>query len=179
MVKSGIRCGVHAMDEGFSKMVIMREYLSGWAEAKPLRNADRKSVVAFIYEWITRFRIPGGIIHGNGRENLKITKELIERYPIRNVSISYRPRANGLIERGHQQLVDALAKLGRQWVLSTVGRQNHHPGINRIHTIQTSIRPRLCTTSGIYSSQLGDNQLASGSISRGLVSKSPAAISHT
>ena len=38
------------MDEGFTKIVAMREYLSGWIEAKPLKKADSKSVAAFIHE---------------------------------------------------------------------------------------------------------------------------------
>jgi len=39
-------------NEGFSTIVAMREYLSGWVEAKALRNADSKNVAAFIHEWI-------------------------------------------------------------------------------------------------------------------------------
>jgi len=52
------------------------------------------------------------IIHANGSENHKIAKELLERYRINNVSIaSHHPQSNGVIERGHQPIVDALAKL--------------------------------------------------------------------
>jgi len=39
-------------NEGFSRIIAMREYLSGWVEAKTLRNADSKIVAAFIHEWI-------------------------------------------------------------------------------------------------------------------------------
>ena len=39
-------------NEGFSRIVAMREYLSGWVEAKVLSNADSKSITAFIHEWI-------------------------------------------------------------------------------------------------------------------------------
>jgi len=38
------------VNEGFSRIVAMREYLSGWVEAKALRNADYKNVVALIHE---------------------------------------------------------------------------------------------------------------------------------
>lgn len=67
-------------NEGFSKIVAMGEYLSGWVEAKALRNADSKSVAVFVHEWIVRFGIPGMIIHDNGSENKKITKILIDRF---------------------------------------------------------------------------------------------------
>jgi len=36
------------MDKGFSKIVAMRKYLSGWVEAKSLKKADSKNVAAFI-----------------------------------------------------------------------------------------------------------------------------------
>jgi len=105
------------LNEGFSKIVAIREYLSGWIEAKALRNADSKSVAAFVHEWIVKFRIPVMIIHDNGPENKKITKILIDRYRIWNVSVaSYHPQSNAVIEREHQQIVDGLAKLGPKWV---------------------------------------------------------------
>src|SRR5258706_3396685 len=41
----------------------------------------------------------------------------MQRYNTRNVPIAaYHPQSNGLIERGHQQIIDALAKLGPKWV---------------------------------------------------------------
>jgi len=105
------------LNEGFSKIVAMREYLSGWIEAKALRNMDSKSVAAFVHEWIVRFGIPGMIIDDNGLENKKITKILIDRYCVRNICVaSYYPQSNAVIERGHQQIVDGLAKLGPKWV---------------------------------------------------------------
>jgi len=107
------------MDEEFMKIVAMWEYLSEWIEAKPPKKADSKSVAAFIYEWITRYGVPGMIIHDNGSENQKIAKELIDRYRINNINIaSYHPQSNGLVESRHQKIVDALAKLNNnnKWV---------------------------------------------------------------
>jgi len=104
-------------NEGFSRIVAMKEYLSGWVETKALRNADSKSVAAFIHKWIVRFGVPGIIIHDNGAENQKIMKVLIKRHCIKNISIAtYHPQWNTLVERGHQQIVDGLAKLGPKWV---------------------------------------------------------------
>jgi len=88
--------------EGLSRIVAMRKYLSGWVEAKALRNADSKSVAAFVHEWIVRFGVPGIIIHDNGGENQKITKVLIERNRIKNISIAtYHPQSNAVVERSH------------------------------------------------------------------------------
>jgi len=68
------------MDEEFTKIVVIWEYLSRWIEVKPLKKAYSKSATAFIHEWITRYGVPGMIIHDNGSENQKIAKELIARY---------------------------------------------------------------------------------------------------
>jgi len=105
------------LNKGFYNLVAMRKYLSGWIEAKAFKNADSKSVAAFVHEWIVRFGIPGMIIHDNGPENKKKTKILIDRYRIRNVCVaSYHPQSNAVIERGHHQIVDGLAKPGPKWV---------------------------------------------------------------
>jgi Integrase core domain. len=46
-----------------------------------------------------------------GTENLDLTKDLLEKHRIRQTFISaYHPQANGLVERGHDAIVNALAK---------------------------------------------------------------------
>jgi len=61
--------------------------------------------------------VPVIIIHDNGAQNHKITKVLIERHRITNISIAtYHPQSNVLVERDHQQIVDGLANLGPKWV---------------------------------------------------------------
>ena len=95
------------LNEGFSKIVAMREYLSGWIEAKALRNTDSKSVAVFVHEWIVRLGISGMIIYDNGSEKKKITKILIDMYRIWNLCVaSYHPQSNMVIERGYQQIVN-------------------------------------------------------------------------
>jgi len=105
------------LNTGFSKLVAMPEYLSGWIEVTRLRNVDSKSVAVFVNEWIVRFGIPAMIIHDNGAENSKITNILINRYRVRNICItSYHTQSNAVIERGHPQIMDGLAKPGPKWV---------------------------------------------------------------
>jgi hypothetical protein len=46
-----------------------------------------------------------------GRENLDLTKDLLERYSIQKTIVSaYHPQANRLVERGHDAIVNSLAK---------------------------------------------------------------------
>ena len=86
---------------------------SGWAEYKALRKASSRAVAKFIYEvWMARFGCPLLIVNDGGPENQALTKELFERFNVRNVQVAgYHPQSNGLVERGHQKIVDALAKL--------------------------------------------------------------------
>ena len=98
-------------------MVGMRDNLSGWVEYKALRKASSQAVAKFIYEvWMARFGCPLLIVNDGGPENQALTKELLERFNVRNVQVAaYHPQSNALVERGHQSIVDALAKLMAPW----------------------------------------------------------------
>ena len=117
--KVGLDIVYMPMSRGKKFFVAMREDLTGWMEGKPLVKNDSASVSAFVFDWVCRFGVPGMIVNDGGPENKKLTKELMERFRIHNVTIApYHPQANGLTERGHQQIVDALAKVDEpnKWV---------------------------------------------------------------
>lgn len=42
-----------------TRIVAMRDYLSGWVEAKAIRRADSRSDASFVHEWIVRFGVSG------------------------------------------------------------------------------------------------------------------------
>ena len=98
--------------EGYEYIVFARDDLSGWVEARALRRADSHSVATFIYEdLICRHGLPQRVVMDGGSENLGFTKTLLEKYRIKNVHISaYHPQSNGLVERGHGPVVNALSK---------------------------------------------------------------------
>ena len=60
--KVGLNVVYMSKDVGFSKIVAMRDYLSGWLEAKPMKSADSQSVAPFIFNWISRFGLMGHVI---------------------------------------------------------------------------------------------------------------------
>jgi len=72
-------------------------------------------VATFIYKAIIyKHRLPQRIVLDGGSENLSLTKILLEHYRIKNIHISaYHPQSNGLVERGHGPVVNALAKYAR------------------------------------------------------------------
>jgi hypothetical protein len=70
-------------------------------------------VAKFLYkDIICRWGVFGQLsIDGSG-ENANITTTLAELYNIKRVIASvYHPQGQGLIERGHKPIVDALAKI--------------------------------------------------------------------
>lgn len=104
-------------DEGFRYLALMRDDLTGWPEGEPMRKNDSRTMKKFVRKWFYRFGIPGRIVYDGGSENQKETQELLDQFGVLAVPIAtYHPQSNGLIERGHQQIVDALAKLGKKWV---------------------------------------------------------------
>jgi len=103
---------------GFRYLATAREYVSGWVEARALRKKDAKSVAKFLYEdVICRWGVFGQLSVDGGGENADITAALAELYNIKRVVASaYHPQGQGLIERGHKPIVDALAKMDGLWL---------------------------------------------------------------
>ena len=102
--------------DGCKYLVGLHDDLSGWAEYKAIRKANSKTIAKFIYETqICRYGCPAVIVCGGSPKNQGITGQLLKRYGIKNIQIvPYHPQSNGLVERGHQNIVDALAKMTAQ-----------------------------------------------------------------
>jgi hypothetical protein len=100
-------------DDGYHLLVVAREYLSGWTEARPLKQGTSEKVADFFYEEvICRFGTPESVVVDGGAENKKWTDLLLKRYNIRKITVTpYHAAANGVIERGHRPIGDALSKL--------------------------------------------------------------------
>ena len=106
---------------GYDFIVFARDDLSGWVEGRAIDDANSYNVAKFIYEdVICRHGCPLRIVMDRGSENLDLTKDLLEHYRIQQTIISaYHPQANGLVERGHDSIVNSLAKYSKQpgdWV---------------------------------------------------------------
>lgn len=82
-------------------------------KAKPLRTLSARAVADFLWEDVTcRHGCFGKLIINGGAENKEAVGQLTRRYGIKRVVVSaYHPQANGMIERGHKPVVDALSKM--------------------------------------------------------------------
>ena len=99
--------------ENKNYLVVARDDFSGWPEARALSAATSMAVVRFLYEdVICRHGCFQRLVLDGGPENKDVVDDLAQRYRIRRIVTSaYHPQANGMVERGHQPIVDGLAKM--------------------------------------------------------------------
>lgn len=104
--------------QGKKYLVIAREYLSGWPEARALSNNKSSTIAKFIYEdIICRWSTTRKLLVDGGPDFAKVVKYLAANYKINRIqSSSHNPQAMGKIEGGHKPIVNALAKLSGLWV---------------------------------------------------------------
>ncbi|KAM1166245.1 hypothetical protein PS1_025876 [Malus domestica] len=89
-------------------------YFSKWAEAIPLREVKKETVVRFIKEHIIhRYGVPRYIITDNGKQfSNRLVDELCEKYKFKqHKSSMYHAPANGLAEAFNKTLCNLLKKV--------------------------------------------------------------------
>ena len=96
----------------FRYLVAARDDLSGAAEGRALRSAKAKHLATFIWEEIfCRYGAVGQIVTDNGPEFQGAFSILMRRQNIPQVKISaYNSKANGVVERGHFTVREAILK---------------------------------------------------------------------
>ena len=95
---------------GFHFIVAAKDDLTGVTEAKAIRRNDSKTIAKFFRENIFyRYGAVGQITTDNGPEVKGAFKHLVKRLGIPQVHItSYNKHANGVVERGHYTLREAI-----------------------------------------------------------------------
>ena len=107
----------------FGSLLVLRDDFSGWVEAVPMPKApSSKQVADWIWEnIICRHGIFGRLRVDGGTEFKGAVIRELKRRGVKRVSISaYNAKGNGMIERGHQPIVQALLALtvgtNKKWV---------------------------------------------------------------
>jgi hypothetical protein len=95
-----------------SYIVFARDDLTGWLEERPIPEATSYYVAKFLYkEVLCHHGCPRKITGDKGRENLDLTKDLLEHYRVRQTIIApYHPQANSFVEHGHDVIINPIAK---------------------------------------------------------------------
>jgi len=98
--------------KGFKYIVAARDDLSGTCEARALKRATAKEVTKFFMDQVYhRYGAPHVIITDNGPEMKESFQRKLERLGIPQIPITpYNHHANGVVERGHFTLREAIIK---------------------------------------------------------------------
>ena len=93
--------------------MLARDYLSEQVEGRAINTANVFNVSKFLSkEVVCRHGCPRQIVRNRGRENMDMTKDLLEDYQFQNTVISaYYPQTAGLVEHG--PIVNSLMKYRR------------------------------------------------------------------
>jgi hypothetical protein len=153
------RCGIHASDGGW-----IWDDLSIWVEARPLKRNNALEVSTFLFEdIICRHSLPRKFVLDNGPENKDITKTLLENYNVKNIT-----QSNGLVERGHALVVNALAKYCnnqgfRQWnAVLPLGLWTDRVTVRRSTGFSPGVWKGLFVAGGLYGGILEFSGLGGG-----------------
>jgi len=107
---------------GMHLLVQARCALSSWPEWRALRSENTRALSAFIFEEILcRWGGIAEIVTDNGPAFVAAADELARKYGIRHIRISaYNKQANGLVERKHYDVREAMMKTANnvesQWL---------------------------------------------------------------
>jgi transposase InsO family protein len=97
--------------EGFRYLFTMIDRSSRWLEAVPLPSMDAEACVdALVAGWVARFGVPGRITSDQGRQFTSgVWQRLCDRLGTTHIrTTAYHPQANGMVERAHRSLKEAL-----------------------------------------------------------------------
>jgi len=100
-------------------LLTMIDSYTRWSEVLPLNDISAESVCsAFLFQWVSRFGPPLTLVSDRGSQfNSELMSNLNSCLGINHIrTVSYNPKANGLIERFHRSLKNALRCRGGNWL---------------------------------------------------------------
>lgn len=98
--------------EEYCTIFVTRYYLSGQVEAQPLKTISPDNISEFLHEEIfCRHSVSRIIVGDRGLETKGIVESMTVKFDsYRSQIVPHYPESNGLVERGHTPIVDALSK---------------------------------------------------------------------
>lgn len=106
--------------DGSTYILTMVDRSTRWLEAAPLRQMDATTCADnFVNYWVTRYGVPTTVTTDQGRQfTSAVWSVLCNRLGIQHITTTaYHPQSNGMVERTHRQLKDALRSrlAGDKW----------------------------------------------------------------
>ncbi len=105
----------------FRYLFTMIDRCTRWLEAIPLENIAAETVAkAFFEQWIARYGVPLKVTSDRGSQfTSELFKELCQMLGTDHIkTTAYHPQANGMVERVHRSLKNALRCQGKDWVVA-------------------------------------------------------------
>ncbi len=97
--------------EGFKYLFNIIDRSTRWVEAIPVKNMEAATIAdALVAGWVSRFGVPAVITSDRGTQFMSAVWEaLCKRLHIQHITTTaFHPCSNGMVERCHRQLKDAL-----------------------------------------------------------------------
>jgi cleavage and polyadenylation specificity factor subunit 1 len=97
--------------QGYRYLLTVIDRFTSWIEAVPLRSITAESVVRALFkDWISRFGVPTAVITDQGTQfTSNVWSILMHRLGVEHRhTTTYHPQCNGLVERSHRRIKDAL-----------------------------------------------------------------------
>ena len=97
--------------EGFRYLFTLVDRSTRWVEAVPIKTmAAADCADAFIAAWVSRFGVPAALTSDRGAQfTAAVWSALCLKLGISHqMTTAYHPQSNGMVERAHRQLKDAL-----------------------------------------------------------------------
>ena len=134
------------------RAITMIDPATGWFEMKEIDTPDSESTSAAMDDvWFSRYPRPAQIGYDGGSEFKSVFAETIQNYGLKKATTTpYNPQSNGIIERVHQVINDAL----RTFELEERELDEHDPWTPFLQATCFAIRSTYHTTLGATPAQL-------------------------
>ena len=100
----------------FSHLLTIVDRFTRWPVAIPIANITAETVAdAFAHGWVATYGVPVAITTDRGSQfSSEIWTQLMSRWGIKSImTAAYHPEANGMVERFHRRLKEALLALSK------------------------------------------------------------------
>ena len=105
-------------------IIIARENLTGWVEAKAIRSPNVQDTAAFFFgQIVVRYGLTRNVTTDGGMEFMGMFKQQLRKFGINHIikTSAHNPAANGVVERGDRPIKEAIFKRSPEGQTPMVG----------------------------------------------------------